>query len=161
MFRWWRKKLKRRCGSGRDNNKKRLCCGFQTSDKAMGQGYQCLWRICREINFFSSFQYHMFYFLYPFVTYLLTVRRSPYCFRINGSIQNLVSTLYPNDVNKQGPNVLNFRLRWKGKEGLMSEATQWFDRMLRPVKQFAKSYKHMYKMKLNTWINKWNAFIIN
>jgi hypothetical protein len=48
-----------------------LCCGFQHIGKAMGQVYQCWWRICREINF-SRFEYHMFYVLYPFVTYLLT-----------------------------------------------------------------------------------------
>jgi hypothetical protein len=33
----------------------------------MGQVYQCWWRICREINvFFSGFEYHVFYALYPF-----------------------------------------------------------------------------------------------
>jgi hypothetical protein len=37
----------------------------------MGQVYQCWWRICREINILSRFEYHMFYVLYPFVTYLL------------------------------------------------------------------------------------------
>jgi hypothetical protein len=39
----------------------------------MGQMYQCWCRICREINFFFRFEYHMFYPLYPFVTYLLTL----------------------------------------------------------------------------------------
>jgi hypothetical protein len=39
----------------------------------MGQVYHCWWRICREINaFFFRFEYHMFYVLYLFVTYLLT-----------------------------------------------------------------------------------------
>jgi hypothetical protein len=42
----------------------------------MGQMYQCWWRICRDINVSSSFEYHMFYVLYPFVTYLLTLPRS-------------------------------------------------------------------------------------
>jgi hypothetical protein len=37
----------------------------------MGQVYQCRWRICREINVLSSLEYHMFYVLYPFVTYYL------------------------------------------------------------------------------------------
>jgi hypothetical protein len=37
-----------------------LCCGFQRSGKAMGQVYQCWWRICREINVLFSFEYHMF-----------------------------------------------------------------------------------------------------
>jgi hypothetical protein len=53
--------------------RKLLCCGFRRTGKAMGQVYQCSWRICREISvFFFSFEYHMFYVLYPFVTYLLT-----------------------------------------------------------------------------------------
>jgi hypothetical protein len=41
----------------------------------MGQVYQCWWRICREINVFSRFEYHLFYVLYPFVTFLLNVPR--------------------------------------------------------------------------------------
>jgi hypothetical protein len=53
-----------------------LCCGFRRTVKATGQVYQCWWRICREINFFlSMFEYHVFYVLYPFVTYLLTLPR--------------------------------------------------------------------------------------
>jgi hypothetical protein len=39
----------------------------------MGQVYQCWWRPCREMNVFSSFEYHMFYVLYQFVTCLLTI----------------------------------------------------------------------------------------
>jgi hypothetical protein len=36
--------------------KRLLCCGFRRTGKAMGQVYQCWWRICREINvlFFSG-----------------------------------------------------------------------------------------------------------
>jgi hypothetical protein len=46
----------------------------------MGQVYECWWRTCREINvFFSSFEYHVFYVLYPFVTYLLTLPRMFKC----------------------------------------------------------------------------------
>jgi hypothetical protein len=45
------KRLKRRCGSGWDNNQN-LCCGFWRTGKAMGQAYQCRWRIFREINVF-------------------------------------------------------------------------------------------------------------
>jgi hypothetical protein len=41
----------------------------------MGRIYQCWWRICREINVFSRFEYHMFYVLYPFVTYLMALPR--------------------------------------------------------------------------------------
>jgi hypothetical protein len=50
-----------------------LCCGFQCSGKAMRQVYQCWWRICQEIIFFFKFKYHMFYVLYQFVTYLLSL----------------------------------------------------------------------------------------
>jgi hypothetical protein len=55
--------------------KRLLCCGFRHIAKAMGQVYQCWWRICQEVNVFPSFEYHMFYVLYPFVTYLLTLPR--------------------------------------------------------------------------------------
>jgi hypothetical protein len=41
----------------------------------MGQVYQCWWGICREINVFSRFEYHMFYVLYQFVTYLVILPR--------------------------------------------------------------------------------------
>jgi hypothetical protein len=43
--------------------------------KTMVQVYQCWWRICREINVFSRFEYHMFYVLYSFVSYLLSPLR--------------------------------------------------------------------------------------
>jgi hypothetical protein len=42
----------------------------------MGHVYQRWWRICPEINVFPTFECHMFYLLYPFVTYLLTLRRT-------------------------------------------------------------------------------------
>jgi hypothetical protein len=52
--------------------KRFLCCGFRRTGKAMRQVYQCSWGICREINvFFSRFEYHIFYILQTFVTYLL------------------------------------------------------------------------------------------
>jgi hypothetical protein len=38
--------------------------------------YQCWWRICREINVLARFEYHIFYVLYQFVPYLLTVPRN-------------------------------------------------------------------------------------
>jgi hypothetical protein len=57
-------KLKRSCGSGWDNSQKLLRCGFRRAGKAMGQVYQCWWRMCREINVFSRLEYHMFYVLY-------------------------------------------------------------------------------------------------
>jgi hypothetical protein len=52
-----------------------LCCRFRRTGKAMGQNYQRWWRIYPEINVFPSFEYHMFYVLYTFVTYLLTLPR--------------------------------------------------------------------------------------
>jgi hypothetical protein len=66
------KRLKRRCGISETTVKRLLCCGFRRTGKAMGQVYQCWWRMCREINVFTRFEYHMFYVLYPFMTYLLT-----------------------------------------------------------------------------------------
>jgi hypothetical protein len=42
--------------------KRLLCCGFRRTGKAMGQVYQCWWRICREINVFSRFEYQCFTF---------------------------------------------------------------------------------------------------
>jgi hypothetical protein len=47
---WWATM----CGSGWDNSQKLPCCGFRSTGKAMGQVYQCLRRICREINVFFS-----------------------------------------------------------------------------------------------------------
>jgi hypothetical protein len=43
---------------------RRLCCGFRRTGKAMGQVYQCWWRICREINVFlgsniTCFTFHI------------------------------------------------------------------------------------------------------
>jgi hypothetical protein len=49
-----------------------LCCRFRHTGRAMRQVYQCWRRVCREINVFPRFEYHMFSVLYPFVTYLLT-----------------------------------------------------------------------------------------
>jgi hypothetical protein len=49
---------------------------FYAAGKAMGQVYECWWRVCREINVLSSFGYHMFYVLYPFVAYSLTLPRT-------------------------------------------------------------------------------------
>jgi hypothetical protein len=60
----------------RRRSKKLLCCWFRRTGKAMGQVYQCWWRICRDINIFFRFEYHIFYVLYPFVTYLLTLRHT-------------------------------------------------------------------------------------
>jgi hypothetical protein len=55
---------------------KRLqCCGFRRTGKAIGQVYRCWLKICREINVFHRFEYHVFYVLYPYVTYSLTLPR--------------------------------------------------------------------------------------
>jgi hypothetical protein len=45
--------------------------------------YQCWWRICRDINVFARFEYHMFYVLYSFVTYLLTFPRYKFFYPTN------------------------------------------------------------------------------
>jgi hypothetical protein len=55
--------------------KRQLRCGFRRTGKAMGQVYRCWWRICRETGIFSRFEYHMFYILYSFVIYLLSLPR--------------------------------------------------------------------------------------
>jgi hypothetical protein len=45
--------------------KRLLCCGFQRSRKAIGQFYQCWWRICREIHFFFQVRIsHVLRFIY-------------------------------------------------------------------------------------------------
>jgi hypothetical protein len=36
----------------RQQSKRLLCCWYRHTSKAMGQIYQCWWRICREINVF-------------------------------------------------------------------------------------------------------------
>jgi hypothetical protein len=38
----------------------------------MGQVYQCVGGYVEKYMFFSRFEYHIFYVLYPFVTFLLT-----------------------------------------------------------------------------------------
>jgi hypothetical protein len=53
--------------------KRLLCCGFRRTRKSMRQVYQCRWKVCREINVFPRFQYHIFYFSYPVVSYLLNL----------------------------------------------------------------------------------------
>jgi hypothetical protein len=44
--------------------KRLLCCGFRRIGKAMGQVYQYWW---------NRFEYHMFYVIYQFMAYLLTL----------------------------------------------------------------------------------------
>jgi hypothetical protein len=73
MFRWWRWGWKEGAKLAETTDKRLLCCEFWRTGKAMGQVYQCWWRIRREIHVIPRFEYHMFYVLYPFVTYLLTL----------------------------------------------------------------------------------------
>jgi hypothetical protein len=73
------KKLNRRRKVAETTAKRFLRCGFRSTGKAMGQVYQCWWRICRERNVFFRFECHMFCVLYSFVTYLLA---APYKIRI-------------------------------------------------------------------------------
>jgi hypothetical protein len=49
------------------------CHGFRCTGKVIRQVNQCWWRICQEKNVFFTFEYYMFYVLYPIVTYLLTL----------------------------------------------------------------------------------------
>jgi hypothetical protein len=35
--------------------------------------YQQWWRVCQGMDGLSMFEHHIFYVLYPFVTYLLTL----------------------------------------------------------------------------------------
>jgi hypothetical protein len=72
----------------RRQSRRLLCRGFRRTGKAMRQVYQCWWRICREINifFFFRFDCQMFYVLYPFVAYLLTLPRKKIRFTDNGRV---------------------------------------------------------------------------
>jgi hypothetical protein len=72
-FQWWRRGWNWDAEVTETTNKRLLCCGFRRTGKAMGQVYQCWWRICREIIGFPGFEYHMFYGLYPFVACFLTL----------------------------------------------------------------------------------------
>jgi hypothetical protein len=73
------KRLKRRCGVAETTVQRLLCSGFRRTGKAMGQLYQCWWRICREINvFFLRFEYHTCYVSFPFVIDLLTFSHMSY-----------------------------------------------------------------------------------
>jgi hypothetical protein len=75
-FRWWRRSWNGGAELAETTVKRLLCCPYRSTDKAMGQLYQCWWRICREINVsFFRFEYHMFYVLHVFVSYLLNLPR--------------------------------------------------------------------------------------
>jgi hypothetical protein len=57
-------------------------------------------RICREINVFPRFEYHMFYVLYPFVTYLLTLPRIFAFKSLGGRGQFVLTFVKPGDLYK-------------------------------------------------------------
>jgi hypothetical protein len=74
-FCWWRRGWNGGAEVAETTAKRLLCCRFRRTGKAMGEVYQCWWRICQEINVFYRFEYHTFYVLYPFVADLLTLLR--------------------------------------------------------------------------------------
>jgi hypothetical protein len=41
----------------------------------MGEMYECWWTVRLDINVYPRFEYHLFYVLYAFVTYLFAVPR--------------------------------------------------------------------------------------
>jgi hypothetical protein len=45
----------------RQHSKYFYAAGFRRTGKAIGQVYQCWWRICREIILFLRFEYHVLY----------------------------------------------------------------------------------------------------
>jgi hypothetical protein len=64
-----------------------------TGINALGKQWdvcQCWWRICREIKVLFVFEYLMFYFLYPFVTYFLTLPRR-YMFALSCQYTNKIT----------------------------------------------------------------------
>jgi hypothetical protein len=79
-FRWWRG-----WNGGAEvaeiTVKRLLCCGFRYTGKAMGQVYQCWWRICREINV-VFFQFRMSYIL-RFMSIRDLLTGSPSCLWIS------------------------------------------------------------------------------
>jgi hypothetical protein len=75
MFCWWRRGWNVGAEMAETTVKRLACCRFWCTGKEMGQVYQCWWWIFLEINAFCRFEYHIFYVLYPFVTYLPTLPR--------------------------------------------------------------------------------------
>jgi hypothetical protein len=112
-FCWWRRSRNGGVEVAETTVKRLLCCGFRRTGKAMGQVYQCWWRICREVNIVPRYEYHMFYFLYPFVACLLTLPR------------NLLTRI--TDVNEEKSYLkapkLNFHLTYNARNSLNLCAT--------------------------------------
>jgi hypothetical protein len=66
------KKLRQRCGSGWDSSQNDFyAVGFDALVKRWDKQIN----VCREMNVFPRLEYHMYYVLCQFVTYLLTFRR--------------------------------------------------------------------------------------
>jgi hypothetical protein len=76
---WWQTfRCSRRCAIGWGNSRL-LCCGSRRTGKAMGQVYQCGWRIYREINVFPgsnitcfTFYIHVWPIYWPFLMHAYT-----------------------------------------------------------------------------------------
>jgi hypothetical protein len=62
-FRWWRRGWNGGVEVAKTTVERLLCCGFRRTGKAMGQVYECWWRICREINFFPGLNITCFTFM--------------------------------------------------------------------------------------------------
>jgi hypothetical protein len=74
MFCWWWRGWNRGAEVTETTVKRLLCWGFWHIGKAMGQVYQCWWRICREIN--VIFQVLMSHIL-PFISICDLFTESP------------------------------------------------------------------------------------
>jgi hypothetical protein len=96
------KRLKRRYGSGWHNSQ----CGFRRTGKAMGQEYQCWFKISREINVYFQFRIsHVLCFI--FICDIFTDSDSYYspfsgtfCFHLQG--RNRMNMLIPIDFVPKG-----------------------------------------------------------
>jgi hypothetical protein len=103
IFRWWRRGWNGRCENGWDNGQKTYAAGFDALVKRWNKCINVGGGYVEKYMFFSRFEYHMFYVLYPFVTYLLTLPRTicRYCRTRNYvpnnlPIQTQISHLIPN-----------------------------------------------------------------
>jgi hypothetical protein len=104
--------MKRRCRIGWGNSQKTsLCCGFRRTGKAIGQAYQCWWRICQWIKsfFFSPGSNIICYILYQFVTYLLTLPRMYTCTRKSEDIAKHTNCRYIPQYMKHMKRILTFQ----------------------------------------------------
>jgi hypothetical protein len=61
-FRWWRRVSNGGAEVAETTVTRLPCCGFRRTCKALGQVYQCWWRMCREINAFPRLNIACFTF---------------------------------------------------------------------------------------------------